>query len=164
MDPTFADWVRQSFARGHWQQWPADQSAAVWEFLNAWWTHSLIESEPVFPAHELLKLCAEASATLGPWLEVWEALDHPVADRHLAQAASLWEYDLLVDDLPWETWHLENADSDAWRTELAAWLVRVAPARLHAHGSSEELLQRIRLIGLPGPTRWDDPHWPSHRY
>ncbi|MFD7324749.1 hypothetical protein ACFV9D_27275 [Streptomyces sp. NPDC059875] len=164
VEPTLAEWVGESFARGHWQQWPADQTAAVREFLNAWWAHTLTEREPTFPAHELLKLCAEASATLSPWLETWETLNHPVADQHLAEAASLWEYDLLADQLPWESWHSGDIDADAWRSELAAWLVRVAPARLNAQGSSEELLHRIRLIGLTGPARWDDPHWPDHRY
>lgn len=152
--------VGRSFARGHWQQWPAHQSAAVWEFLHAWWAHTLVESDPVVPVHEVLALCAEASDTLSPWLDTWEALEDPVADRHLAQAAAHWEYDLLGDQLPWDAW--DNADDLC--TELAAWLVRHAPARLQAQGAPEELLHRIRLIGLTGPARWEDPHWPNHRY
>ncbi|MCX4825712.1 hypothetical protein OG883_38905 [Streptomyces sp. NBC_01142] len=152
--------VGRSFARGHWRQWPARQSAAVGEFLHAWWAHSLTEPDPAFPVHEVLALCAEASATLSPWLSAWEALDHPVSDQHLAEAAAQWEYDLLGDQLPWGTW--DNAD--ALRTELADWLVRHAPARLRAQDVPDELLHRIRLIGLAGPARWEDPHWPNHRY
>ncbi|MGW0856883.1 hypothetical protein [Streptomyces sp. NPDC002690] len=33
-----------------------------------------------------------------------------------------------------------------------------------AHGAPEELLHRPRLIGLTGPARWEDPHWPGHRF
>jgi hypothetical protein len=47
------------------------------------------------------------------------------------------------------------------RAELTAWLVRHAPARLQAHGVDEELLHRIRLLGLHGPARWEDT--PSQR-
>ncbi|MFF3978260.1 hypothetical protein [Streptomyces sp. NPDC001828] len=164
VEPTFGDWAGQSFARGEWRRWPAEQRAAVAEFLDAWWAHSLTEPEPAFPAHELLTLCAEASATLSPWLETWEALDDPVADRHLAQAAARWERDLLVDSLPWEPGHLGDIDAHAWGTELAAWLVRVAPERLRARGEAEELIGRIELLGLSGPARWEDPRWPRHRF
>ncbi|MDX3227092.1 hypothetical protein [Streptomyces sp. ME19-01-6] len=152
--------VGHTFARGHWQQWPGSQRAAVWESLHAWWGHSLTETDPAVPVYEVLALCAEASATLGPWLSTWEALDHPVADRHLAEAAAHWEYDLLGDQLPWDT--RENAD--VLRTELAAWLVRHAPARLRTRNVPAELLHQIRLIGVTGPARWEDPHWPNHRY
>ncbi|MFF5936551.1 hypothetical protein [Streptomyces sp. NPDC012508] len=155
--------VGHSFARGHWRQWPADQSAAVWEFLRAWWAQSLTDPAPPVPVHEVLALCTEASTTLGPWLAVWEALDDRVADGHLAEAAAHWEYDLLGDELPWDAWDTWN-DREALRTELAAWLVRCAPARLGGRHGHEELLHRIRLIGLTGPARWDDPHWPGYRY
>ncbi|MGW4271683.1 hypothetical protein ACWEGQ_04800 [Streptomyces seoulensis] len=152
--------VGRSFARGHWRQWPADQSAAVWEFLHAWWAHTLTEPRPAVPAHDLLALCAEASGVLGPWLDVWEGVEHRVADRHLAAAAARWEYDLLEDRLPWAAW---DDDSDDLRTELAAWLVRHAPARLRGQDVPEELVHRIRLLGLTGPARWEDPHWPDRR-
>lgn len=132
--------------RLRWQQWPAHLSATV--------------PDPAVPAHDVLALCAEASATLGPWLDTWETHDHHVADRHLAEAAAHWEDDLLGDQLPWEAWD----DTDILRTELATWLVRHAPARLRAQDAPEELLHRIRLIGLTGPARWEDPHWPHHRY
>ncbi|MFE5240823.1 MULTISPECIES: hypothetical protein [unclassified Streptomyces] len=153
--------VGTSFARGHWQQWPEPQRLAVQEFLEAWWAHTLVDPEPPVPAHELLALCVEASCTLTPWLDTWEALDHRVADRHLAEAAARWEYELLGDELPWDGWH---TDEDALRVELAAWLVRHAPARLRAQEAPEELLHRIRLIGLTGPARWEDPHWPDRVY
>ena len=112
------------------------------------------------PAYEVLALSAEASATLSPWLNTWAALTHPVADQRLAEAAAHWEYDLLGDRLPWETWE----DEEETRAELTAWLVRHAPARLRAHGVPEELLHRIRLLGLSGPARWEDPHWPDRSY
>ncbi|MFG3283432.1 hypothetical protein [Streptomyces sp. NPDC048111] len=164
VEPSFGEWVGHSFARGTWWRWPADERAAVGEFLNAWWAHSLTDPEPAFPAHELLMLCAGASATLSPWLETWEALDDPVAHRHLARAAALWEYDLLLDRMPWEPWHSEGIDARAWCTELAAWLLRVAPDRLRAQGESEELIGWIELLELTGPARWDDPRWPRHRH
>ncbi|MGW7055090.1 hypothetical protein [Streptomyces sp. NPDC054887] len=161
VEPLFGmDEVGHAFARGHWQHWPAHQSAAVWEFLRAWWAHTLAEPNPAVPAYEVLALCVEASATLGPWLTTWEAHKDRVADQHLAQAAARWEYDLLGDQLPWDT----REDETALRTELEAWLVHHAPARLRAQGAPEELLHRIRLIGLTGPARWQDPHWPDHAY
>ncbi|WP_254878865.1 hypothetical protein [Streptomyces sp. NA04227] len=161
VEPMFGmDEVGRVFDRGGWRQWPAHQSAAVGEFLHAWWAHSLRTPDPAVPVHELLALCVEASGTLSPWLAHWEALDESTADRHLAEAAAHWEYDLLGDELPWDAW--DNAE--ALRTELAAWLVRCAPARLRPLGGHEELLHRVRLVGLTGPDRWEDPHWPGHRY
>ncbi|MFD4527321.1 hypothetical protein ACFWP7_25970 [Streptomyces sp. NPDC058470] len=50
------------------------------------------------------------------------------------------------------------------RAELTVWLVRHAPTRLRAFGVPEELLHRIRLLGVTGLDRWEDPHWPGHRY
>ncbi|WP_395365622.1 hypothetical protein ACHGLA_32165 [Streptomyces sp. YH02] len=149
-----------AFALGNWQEWPAEQAAAVEEFLRAWWAYTLTEADPPVPAHDLLVLIAEASGTLSPWLDAWEALSGPVADGHLAAAADRWEYDLLGDQLPWSAWE----DEEGMRAELTAWLVRHAPARLRAHGAPEDLLHRIRLLGVTGPDRWEDPHWPGHRY
>jgi hypothetical protein len=150
----------RSFALGHWQQWPAEQAAAVKEFLQAWWAHTLTDPDPAVPAYEVLVLSAEASGTLSPWLQTWEALSDPVADQHLAETAAHWEYDLLGDQLPWDAWENE----EEMRAELTVWLVRHAPARLRALGVSEELLHRVRLLGLTGLDRWEDPHWPGHRY
>ncbi|MEV4938569.1 hypothetical protein [Streptomyces zaomyceticus] len=154
--------VGRLFAWGAWQQWPAHQSAVVEEFLHAWWACGLVETDPAVPVHELLVLCTEASGTLDPWLAVWEKLDHPAAHRHLAEAVDEWDYDLLADELPWRTWHDE--DEDRLRAGLSDWLVRHAPSRLRSAGAPEELLHRIRLIGLGGPARWEDPHWPHYRY
>ncbi|MGW7366063.1 hypothetical protein ACWGI8_22160 [Streptomyces sp. NPDC054841] len=150
----------RSFARGRWQQWPAEQAAAVWEFLHAWWADTLTDPRPVVPAYKVLVLTAEASATLSPWLTTWETLTGAPADQHLAEAVEQWEYDLLGDQLPWHAWD----NQEAMCAELTGWLVRHAPARLRAHGVSEELLHRIRLLGLTGIDRWDDPQWPGHRY
>jgi hypothetical protein len=155
--------VGRSFSAGDWHRWPARQNTAVGEFLHAWWAHSLTDPDPVVPVHKLLWVCTDASGIISPWLTVWEGLDHPVADRHLAEAAAQWEYDLLRDELPWNMWLWEDDDTDAARTELAAWLVRHAPARLRAEDdATEELLHGIRLLGLTGPARWEDPHWSSH--
>lgn len=152
--------VGLAFALGNWKEWPAEQAAAVEEFLQAWWAYTLTDPDPTVSAHDLLVLTAEATGTLTPWLDAWEALSDPVADGHLAEAAEHWEYDLLGDQLPWSAWENE----EAMRAELTAWLVRHAPARLRAHGASEDLLHRIRLLGVTGPDRWEDPHWPGHRY
>ncbi|MFD6423418.1 hypothetical protein [Streptomyces sp. NPDC060198] len=130
------------------------------EFLHAWWSRTLAEPDPTVPAHEVLALCTEASAALGPWLGAWEAHEDHVATRHLADAAARWEYSLRGDELPWHTWE----DEDALCAELAAWLVRHAPARLRAQGASEEPLHRIPLAALTGPARREDPHRPDHRY
>ncbi|MEW1903378.1 hypothetical protein [Streptomyces sp. NPDC086147] len=153
--------VGRAIVRGEWWRWPGRQAEAVREFLHAWWAHALTDSDPVVPVHELLALCAEASGTLGPWLAVWEALDEDVADRHLAEAAEHWNHELLGDELPWHTWEEEN--EELFRTELTAWFVRHAPVRLGPSGVHEDLLHRVRLMGLTGPARWEDPHWPGHR-
>ncbi|WP_203887768.1 hypothetical protein [Planotetraspora kaengkrachanensis] len=161
IEPLFGmDEVGRAFARGDWQQWPTEQAAAVREFLSAWWANTLIDPDPTVPTHEVLALCTEASAAIGPWLHVWEAQTGTVSDHHLAKAVSHWEYDLLGDQLPWESWN----DKEETRIELTSWLIRHAPARLHARNAPVELLHRIRLLGLAGPARWDDPHWPGHRY
>ncbi|WP_407286678.1 hypothetical protein [Streptomyces sp. BP-8] len=145
------------FHRAGWQQWPAEQAAAVREFLDAWWERTLTDPDPSVPSYQVLALTAEASGTLAPWLRAWEAHTHPTADRHLAQAVDQWESELLRDELPWDTWH----DKEATRAELAAWLLRHAPARLRSHGAPDDLLHRIRLLGLTESDRWDDPHWPG---
>jgi hypothetical protein len=158
--------VGRSFARGRWQQWPAQQAAAVREFLHAWWAHSLTTPDASVPAHEVLALCAVASGTLNPWLASWEAQTGPVADRHLAEAVAHWEFYLLTDELPWDwdawSWEWSCPIEEDMRAVLTAWLVRHAPTRLRAHGAPDQLLHRVRLLSLTGPARWDDPHWPYH--
>jgi hypothetical protein len=152
--------VGQSFARGQWQQWPADQAAAVREFLTAWWIHALTDPSPAAHAYEILPMVAEASGSVGPWLDIWETLADPVADRHLVEAVAHWDYDLLADELPWSAFE----DKEGKRAELTSWLVHHAAACLRRHGVLEELLHRIRLLGLTGPARWYDPHWPGYQY
>uniref|UniRef100_A0AAU2JP86 DUF4253 domain-containing protein n=1 Tax=Streptomyces sp. NBC_00049 TaxID=2903617 RepID=A0AAU2JP86_9ACTN len=157
--------VGTSFHRASWQQWPEPQSAAVREFLLAWWCHTLLTPDPAVPVHELLPLCAEASGAIGPWPAVWEELRHPVADRHLTDTVEEWVRDLLEDSLPrwtWAVWSEEEAEDV--RTELAARLAREAPARLRADGAGDELLDAVRLLGLTHADRWTDPHAPHHRY
>lgn len=152
--------VGRCFVLGNWQQWPCEQAAAVEEFLKAWWSYTLTDPHPSVPPYHLLVLLTEATGSLSPWLSTWELLKNPVADRHLAEAAAKWEYDLLGDRLPWYAW----GDEEEVRAELTAWLVRHAPSRLRSHGASEELLHRIRLLGVTGPARWTDAHWPGHHY
>ncbi|MEU5716735.1 hypothetical protein AB0G71_13275 [Streptomyces sp. NPDC020403] len=152
--------VGQSFARGRWQQWPAAQTASVREFLHAWWADSLTAPDAPVPAYQVFAACAEASGTVAPWLAVWGATDHPEAARRLVEAVDRWEYDLLGDELPWYAW-----ENDKERVGgLSIWLARNAPARLTAQGASEELHHAVRLLGLTGPARWEDPHWPGHTY
>ncbi|MFF2011201.1 hypothetical protein ACFVWY_19310 [Streptomyces sp. NPDC058195] len=150
--------IGRSFDRGHWQRWPEEQAAAVREFLHAWWSHTLTAPAPSAPAHDLLALVAEASGTLTPWLARWEALTGATATRHLAEAAFHWEDCLLGDRLPWTAWDGEDEKC----AELTAWLLDHARPRLAAHGAPGELLHRIRLLGLTGPARWEDPHWPDY--
>lgn len=33
--------------------------------------------------------------------------------------------------------------------------------RLGPSGAHEDLLHRVGLMGLTGPARWEDPHWPG---
>ncbi len=103
----------------------------------------------------------EASGTLGPWLAVWEALDEDVADRHLAEAAGHWDYDLLGDELPWDTWEEENESSSGPGSPPGS---SATPRPARPSGAHEDLLHRVRLMGLTGPARWEDPHWPGYRY
>ncbi|AUG76015.1 hypothetical protein CFP65_1100 [Kitasatospora sp. MMS16-BH015] len=154
--------IGAALARADWPQWPAQQAAAVREFLHAYWIHALLGPEPVDPGGALA-LCVEASGVLAPWLADWAALDHPVVDAHLEEAVDQWDYDLLVDKLPWLTDHDERTE-EALATELAAWFTRHAPARLKARQVPDDLLQRLRLFGLPGPARYSDPHWPGYTY
>ncbi|MEL5955646.1 hypothetical protein AADR41_12845 [Streptomyces sp. CLV115] len=155
--------IGRSFHRGRWQRWPDGQAAAVGEFLHAWWTRTLTDPAPAVPAHELLAVVVEASGTLTPWLTRWEAQTGVPATQHLTEAAAHWEYHLLGDELPWEAWDSED-DGGEMRAELTAWLLDHARPRLIAHGAPDELLHRIRLVGLTGPARWEDPYWPDHRY
>ncbi|GAA2931367.1 hypothetical protein ACYCCF_07625 [Streptomyces argenteolus] len=152
--------VGQSFGRGRWQQWPADQTASVREFLHAWWADSLTAPDTAVPAYEVFAVCAEASGTVTPWLAVWDGTTHPTAGRRLVEALGRWEYDLLGDELPWYAW---EHDEKRIR-ELSAWLADRAPARLTSQGAPEEMHHRVRLLGLSGSARWEDPHWPGHTY
>ncbi|MFJ6011734.1 hypothetical protein [Streptomyces sp. NPDC092952] len=152
--------IGRSFDRGRWQGWPKEQAASVAEFLHAWWDHVLTDPAPPVPAHELLVVVTEASGTPTPWLAHWETRTGAVATRHLARAAADWERDLLGDELPWSAWD----DEDDKRATLTAWLLDHARPRLAAHDAPDELLHRLRLLGLTGPARWEDPHWPGHRY
>ncbi|MGK5733366.1 hypothetical protein [Streptomyces sp. URMC 124] len=157
-EPVFGmEAVGRCFALGKWRQWPARQSGAVEEFLHAWWAWTLTDPAPLMPAHEVLTAVSEASATVTPWLRAWQTLPVPraAADRHLAELADAWEYDLLRDELPWDA----RENGDAMRDELTAWLVGHAPAGLRAAGAGPDLGEWIRLLGLPEPARWADPYW-----
>ncbi|WP_406097112.1 hypothetical protein [Streptomyces sp. NBC_01013] len=153
-DPWYAE-AGRSFARGRWRQWPAEQAGAVREFLHAWWARTLVDPRPVVPVPDVLALATEASGDVVPWLSVWETLTGATADGHLAALVERWEWELIGDQLPWSAWDNE----EEIRTGLCSWLVRNAPARLRAHGAPAELLNRIRLLGLDGAARWEDPGW-----
>ncbi|GAA1856853.1 hypothetical protein [Asanoa iriomotensis] len=151
--------IGPTIGRCGWQEWPAEEATAVRDFLDAWWVHALTDPDAPQPAHDVLAVCTEALDALGPWLDVWAGLAHPLANQRLAEAVEQWEFDLLWgEQLPWATW----SDEDARREDLGAWLVRHAPGRLRAHGAPDA--HAVRLLGLPaGPARWDDPHFPWPR-
>ncbi|KIF74601.1 hypothetical protein QR77_12710 [Streptomyces sp. 150FB] len=138
--------------RTGWQQWPEQQSEAVTVFLNAWWAHTLQQSEPPTPARAVFVTCASATGTVTPWLDEWERQRHPIADHHLRRAAEVWITDLITDELPWQ-------DADDREPELTAelntWLSRHAPARLTARGAPVGLVHELRQLGTPIPARWD---------
>ncbi|MFF3762431.1 hypothetical protein [Streptomyces sp. NPDC002185] len=148
--------IGQSFARACWQEWPAEQVASVREFLWAFWMRNLVAADA--HAHEALVLCVEVSGELRPWLDAWEDLDHPAADRNLVEAIADWSHALLLDELPW----ISRYDEVDLLAVLTAWLTGHAPGRLRAGNAPNDLLQRLRLVGLSGGDRWDDPHWPRH--
>ncbi|MGV9763191.1 hypothetical protein [Micromonospora tulbaghiae] len=140
------------FTTARWQEWPKGQRDALREFLDAWWLHVLVEPDAKVPAHEALELIAETTGKLTPWLAVWTgSLADAVARRRLATAVDEWMDDLLGDGLPWSSWHNE----DTWGAALSLWVIRHAPAALREHNASSELLDYIRLLGLPYADRWD---------
>ncbi|MFB7944788.1 hypothetical protein ACFC6L_07670 [Kitasatospora phosalacinea] len=55
--------------------------------------------------------------------------------------------------------HLRTAQD-----RLHAALHRLTAAFRSAAVHPDELLHRVRLLGLSGPDRWYDPHWPGHLY
>lgn len=152
--------IGRSIARGNWQQWPTEQSTAVFDFLHAWWAHCLTAADPPAQPYDALALCAEAAGTVGPWLSSWEATRHPLADQRLAEALRHWDSELLGDVLPWGD---PGYDDDQCR-DLTTWLLRHAPARLGTHGDPAHLRNVLRLLAIPSPTRYDDPHWPFPAY
>ncbi|MFF0654826.1 hypothetical protein [Micromonospora tulbaghiae] len=140
------------FTTARWQEWPKGQRDALREFLDAWWLHVLVEPDAKVPAHEALELIAETTGKLTPWLAVWTgSLADAVARRRLVTAVDEWMDDLLGDGLPWSSWHNE----DTWGAALSLWVIRHAPAALREHNASIELLDYIRLLGLPYADRWD---------
>ncbi|MEU7780998.1 hypothetical protein [Micromonospora parva] len=155
------DHAGRTFALGGWQRWPAEQSTAISEFLDAWWAVTLTDPDAEVPAHVVLAMLVEASGALGRWLDAWTTATTALAHQRLAEAFGEWEYDLLRDDLPWHTWTLTDDEEEVLRTELTAWLLQHAPTRLRMADTDPELPHRLRLLGLTGPARWDDPHWPD---
>ncbi|MEV4761646.1 hypothetical protein AB0J89_03330 [Micromonospora chokoriensis] len=154
------DYAGRAFALGRWQQWPAEQSAAVREFLDAWWVVALTDEDAEVPAYEMMTLLVEASGALDRWLDAWARATGPVASRRLAEAFGQWEFDLLRDDPPWTTWELTDDEKEALRVELTAWLLRHAPDRLRMIGADSTLVHRLELLGVAMPERWDDPRMP----
>ncbi|MGW5578438.1 hypothetical protein [Micromonospora chokoriensis] len=155
------DYAGRAFALGRWQQWPTEQSAAVREFLDAWWVVTLTDEDAEVPAYEVMTLLVEASGALGRWLDAWARATGPVASRRLAEGFDQWQYDLLCDDPPWRTWELTDDEEEALRVELTAWLLRHAPDRLRMIGADSTLVHRLELLGVAVPERWDDPLMPT---
>lgn len=110
------DDIGLAFARARWSEWPPQQVAAVREFMDAFWIRSLVT--PDGQAGDVLAFCVEASGELSPWLDVWEALDHPAADRNLVEAVDRWRVALRIHELPWAGTH----DEDKLLAVLTAWL------------------------------------------
>ncbi|WP_410816974.1 hypothetical protein [Micromonospora sp. 050-3] len=137
-------------------------SCCAREFLDAWWVVTLTDHDAEVPAYAVLAMLVEASGALDSWLATWATENSPVASQRLAEALEEWDYDLLCDELPWNTWELTDDDKEILRAELTAWLLQHAPARLRMADTDPELLHRIRLLGVTGPARWDDPHWPTY--
>jgi hypothetical protein len=156
------DHAGRAFALGRWQQWPAEQSEAIREFLDAWWLVTLTDQDARVPAYSVLAMLVEASGVLDRWLGTWTTATTALANRRLAEAFGQWDYDLLCDDLPWSTWTLTDDEKESLRAKLTGWLLRHAPDRLRIVDTDPELLHRLRLLGLTGPARWDDPHWPTY--
>ncbi|WP_323183603.1 hypothetical protein [Streptomyces virginiae] len=60
------DKVGISFHRAAWQQWPAPQSAAVREFLHAWWAHALLTRTPRSPCTNSSRCAPRPPPTSAP--------------------------------------------------------------------------------------------------
>jgi len=65
------EFAGRAFALGRWQQWPAEQSTAIREFLDAWWYVTLTNPDTEVPAHAVLAMLVEASGALDRWLGAW---------------------------------------------------------------------------------------------
>ncbi|MEU5421622.1 hypothetical protein ACH4UT_05295 [Streptomyces sp. NPDC020799] len=144
--------VGLSLKRAGWHDWPEEQSAAVSEFLRAWWDHVLGTASQ--PAPDVFEICVTASGTVTPWLAAWESRRSPVADRHLLDAVEGWVYELEGDRLPFHWWYFYDNEA-AVVGELNAWLASHAPARVVAQGAPLALVERVRRLGMPFQLRWD---------
>ncbi|MEU8589297.1 hypothetical protein AB0C59_20165 [Streptomyces sp. NPDC048664] len=151
--------VGRSFARGHWRRWPTPQSAAVREFLHAWWAHTLDTPDPAVPVR---------SSRCAPRRQAHSAPGSlPGRPSNTASPSGMWPKRLLTGST---TCWVTNSPGRHGTTQMPCapssrpgWSV-TPPTRLRALDVPEELLHRIRLIGLTGPARWEDPHWPNRRY
>ncbi|WP_404959385.1 hypothetical protein [Streptomyces sp. 147326] len=80
------------------------------------------------------------------------------AEQSAAGTLDSWTTRLLAGFLPWPSGSSTWEEDEAVHEELTSWFARHAPARLCAHGASGELLEDVRLLGVPGPARAEDPH------
>ena len=143
--------LAQQFTRAHWQEWPDAQRTALREFLDVWWLHVLVDPDARVPAHEALVFLAEISGKLTPWLTIWaDLMGDMVTRQRLVTAVDEWIYELLNDELPWDS----RPDSDTWCAALTLWFMRHAPAALREHEDSAELQESLRLLLLPKAQRW----------
>jgi hypothetical protein len=128
---------------GNRRDWPAEQEAALRDFLEAWWRHVLLDPDARVPAHDALAFVAEATGTPAPWTEMWaELLTSALPRRRLSAAVDEWMDSLLGDDLPWASSH----DQGTWSPALSLWVLR------HTADEPHEL---VHLLALPRTARWD---------
>ncbi|MGW0843022.1 hypothetical protein ACWD26_23300 [Streptomyces sp. NPDC002787] len=142
-------WKEHGLSQVGWRSWPAEQAAAVERFLYAWWDDVLVAPEPPRPVNEVFEVCAAILGTVVPLLDRW--LPGSVADAHLRYCADMWIDDLLRDELPFY-WSSTAFEAVAV-SELQAWLLQEAPARIEPHDHG--LAARTGLLVLPEAERWD---------
>ncbi|MFI9173329.1 hypothetical protein [Streptomyces lincolnensis] len=143
-------------SRVDWRSWPAEQSAAIETFLDAWWHHALTSPGPPYGIDDIFATCATIARTVVPFLDRWSR--GPVADAHLAHCADVWLYDLLSDSSPFTWWYHDSEDAGV--ADLRSWLAGPGAVRLRAQGETD-LATRAELLALPYDRRWADPYWDS---
>jgi hypothetical protein len=68
-----------------WQEWPADERAAVEAHLRAWWRGTLTRFPAPFDAATMLMAIGATELDIDPFLADWETASTESAARHLAE-------------------------------------------------------------------------------